>query len=147
MEERVNHYIMVEIALDEPQIFLAFSFKDKEFAEGLAKELQERGIKTWLATREVKPSDNWQLKVKENIQISEYLLAIISKSSIGSYWTQWEFQMAIERERKNKKPCIIPIIIENVKIMPCFNDKQYVDFRYNYKDSLEKIVAMVTAKR
>ena len=87
----------------EPQVFLAFSFKDKEFANWLAKTLQERGIRTWLASQEIKPSDDWQSKVKESLKKSGYFLAIISNSSVKSYWTLWEFQMAIEREKKYKK--------------------------------------------
>lgn len=128
---------------DEPQVFFAFSFKDIEFADWLAKMLQERGIRTWLATKEIKPSDDWQSKVKKNLKKTGYFLAIISNSSVKSYWTQWEFQMAIEREKKYKSPHVIPILIEDAKIPLYFDDRQYVDFCNCHNNSIEKIVAMI----
>lgn len=39
-------------SIDKPQVFISFSFNDKQFAEWLAEKLQERGIRTWVATHE-----------------------------------------------------------------------------------------------
>ena len=130
----------------ELQVFFAFSFKDIEFADWLAKMLQERGIRTWLATQEIKPRDDWQSKVKKSLKKSGYFLAIISNSSVKSYWTQWEFQMAIEREKKYKSPHVIPILIEDAKIPLYFDDRQYVDFRNCHNKGIEKIVAIIETK-
>jgi len=131
---------------DEPQVFLAFSFKDIEFVDWLAKMLQERGIRTWLATQEIKTSDDWQSKVKKSLKKSGYFLAIISNSSVKSYWTQWEFQMAIEREKKYKSPQVITILMEDAKIPHYFDDRQYVDFRNFHNYGIEKIVAIIDKK-
>lgn len=125
---------------NKPLVFLAFSFKDIEFAEELERILQKSSIRTWMATREIKPGDDWQLKVKENLQVCDYFLALVSKSSNESYWTQWEFQMAIQNEKSFNKPQVIPILIENVIIPNYLNNRQYVDFRPYSKNNAEKVI-------
>lgn len=86
------------------------------------------------------------MKVKESLIKSKYFLAIISKSSIESHWMQWECQMAIEKEKKNKRPHIILILIEDVKIPLYFIDKQCVDFCHDYKNNVKKIEKMIKVK-
>ncbi len=131
---------------NKPLVFLAFSFKDIEFAEELERILQESSIRTWMATREIKPGDDWQLKVKENLQICDYFLAIVSRSSNESQWTQWEFQMAIQNEKNFNKPLVIPILMENVIIPNYLKHRQYVDFCLHSTNNAEKIIKIFNEK-
>lgn len=132
---------------NKPLVFLAFSFKDVEFAEELERILQESSIRTWMATREIKPGDDWQLKVKENLQVCDYFFAIVSKSSNESQWTQWEFQMAIQNEINFNKPIVIPILMENVIIPNYLKHRQYVDFRLYSKNNAGKIIKIFDEKK
>lgn len=136
----------INLLSNETLVFLAFSSKDVEFAEELEKILQEGSIRTWIATREIKPGDDWQLKVKENLEICDYFLAIVSRSSNESQWTQWEFQMATQNEKNFNKPIVIPILMENVIIPKCLKHRQYVDFRPHHKDDAKKIMTIFGEK-
>ncbi|MFX0141732.1 MAG: toll/interleukin-1 receptor domain-containing protein [Candidatus Hodarchaeota archaeon] len=127
----------------KPLVFLAYSFKDKDFVERLSNDLQQKDIRTWLAHNEIKPGDNWKIKIDEALQKSGYLLAVISKSSIKSTWTQNEFQAALKREQKGKWPHVIPILIENVPVPEYIQDKIYIDFQHNYDEAFENIINVI----
>lgn len=131
----------------KPLVFLSFSFKDVEFAEEIERILHESSIRTWMATREIKPEDDWQLKVKEILQVCDYFLAIVSRSSNESQWTQWEFQMAIQNEKNLNKPIVIPILMEYVNIPNYLKHRQSVDFRLYSKNNADKIIKIFDEKK
>ena len=137
----------INLLSNKPLVFLAFSFKDVKFAEELERILHESSIRTWIATREIKPGDDWQLKVKEILHVCDYFLAIVSRSSNESQWTQWEFQMAIQNEKNLNKPIVIPILMEYVNIPNYLKHRQYVDFRLYSKNNGEKIIKIFDEKK
>ena len=137
----------INLLSNKPLVFLAFSFKDVEFAKELERILNGSSIRTWMATREIKPGDDWQLKVKEILHVCDYFLAIVSRSSNASQWTQWEFQMAIQNEKNLSKPIVIPILMEYVNIPNYLKHRQYVDFRLYSKNNAEKIIKIFDEKK
>ena len=124
----------------KPKIFFSYSIEDKTFSERLARDIQERGIQTWLTWQEIKSGDNWQFKIDEALKTSGYFFAIISKSSVESSSNQKELEMAVKKEKETKLPCIIPILLEDVEIPENIRDKLYVDFRDDYQHGLKKIL-------
>ena len=137
----------INLLSNKPLVFLAFSFKDVEFAKELERILNGSNIHIWMATREIKPGDDWQLKVKEILHVCDYFLAIVSRSSNESQWTQWEFQMAIQNQKNLNKPIVIPILMEYVNIPNYLKHRQYVDFRLYSKNNAEKIIKIFDEKK
>jgi hypothetical protein len=125
----------------EPQVFLAYSFKDKEFAELLSEDLKEKGIRTWLPGERIMPGDLLEQRIKEGIETSGYMIVIVSKAYGQSEWTQREINIAIEREQKGKWPKIVPILIEDVSVPVNISERVYIDFRQDYENGLKRLVA------
>jgi len=124
----------------KPKIFFSYSIEDKTFSERLARDLQERGIQTWLVGQEIKFGDKRQFKIDEALKTSGYFFAIISKSSIKSSWIQKELEIAVEKEKETKLPRIIPILLDDVEIPENIRDKLYLDFRDDYQHGLKTIL-------
>lgn len=129
----------------KPQVFFAYSVEDYKFVERLANDLQERGIRVWAADEEIKPGENWQLKIEEGLKTSGYLLALISRSSVKSNLVQKLFQMALEREQKGKWPRFIPILIDedDTELPHYLQGKILLDFHHNYEAGLENIIEII----
>jgi len=130
----------------EPQVFFAYSFKNKEFVEGLANDLREKGIRTWLPAEQIRPGDILERRIEEGIETSGYLIVIVSRASIESKWMQLEINMALEREQKGKWPKIIPVLIEDVSIPMSIHERVYIDFRQNYENGLKRVVETIEPK-
>ena len=127
----------------KPKIFFDYSFKNQDFAERLAGDLEKNGLRTWLADKEIYAGDKLLPKIEEGLRTSGYFLAIVSKPWLESDWTKKELEMALKRQEKGLWPNIIPILIEDVELPNYIKDRKYVDFRNNYEIGVEKIVETI----
>lgn len=106
------------IFLDDPiqfySCFISYSNKDREFAERLHSELQNKGVRCWFAPEDLKIGAEIEPSIDEAIKIYDKLLLIISENSINSAWVRKEAKKVIHREEINsKKDMLFPIRLDN----------------------------------
>ena len=140
--DELKHFVLS--LMDEPQVFIAYSFRDTEYARRLAGDLREKGLRVWIAEEEIRPGDSIQKKIEDALQTSGYLLALLSRASLDSKWVQNEYQMALLRESRGKWPRVIPVLIESVDVPAPIRDKMYVDLTHDYDLGVERIVSAIT---
>ena len=58
----------------------------------------------------------------------KYFGAVLSSNSIGSEWVERELRIAMDRELKEGKVIVLPLLLEPVQIPPFLRDKVYADF-------------------
>lgn len=130
---------------ESPRVFLAYSHKDSEFVDRLAKDLRNRGIRVWLDSNELKPGDSIQRRLDEGLSTSGYMLAVLSKASLASQWATREMEMAMHRELKGKWPRVIPVVIDDVSPPKFLANKIFVDLGRNYEEGLDKVIQVITS--
>jgi hypothetical protein len=81
-------------------IFLSHSHKDKRFARSLAHSLKNAGIGVWIDEAEIKVGESLVEKLRAAIDVVDFVVAIISPTSIKSAWVQKEIDVAINQEVK-----------------------------------------------
>src|SRR6266511_4514083 len=128
---------------ESPQVFISYSFKDKEFALHLATDLRKQGVKVWLADEQVKVGDRIIDTIREGISSSQWAIVLLSENSLKSDYTSKELLFALDEEHKRDRPFILPAVISDTELPIQLQDKQYADFRENYNLGLEKILARV----
>lgn len=128
---------------ESPQVFLSYSFQDKEFAQHLANDLRKQGVKVWLADEQVKVGDKIIDTIREGISSSQWIIVVLSENSSQSDFVSKELVFALDEEQKRDRPFILPAVISETKLPIQLQDKQYADFRENYNLGLEKILARV----
>lgn len=79
-------------------IFISHASKDAHIAQSLAKALQEQGLETWLASRDVSIGANYAAEIFQNLVNSDYLLVVLSANSIESAHVRREVSIAIDRK-------------------------------------------------
>lgn len=82
------------MAVDLRKVFISYSYKDKEFVQKLASDLQARGIRLWYDRLEINVGDSIVEKIEQGIGQSAFLLVVLSKNSIGATWVQKEIKFA-----------------------------------------------------
>lgn len=95
----------------------------------LVRELGKHGITTWVDVGELKVGDSLIEKIEEGISKTNYFGVVLSKNSIESDWVKRELRMAFTREFKEKRPFILPILIEDCELPLYLREKKYADFR------------------
>jgi len=104
------------------QVFISYSYKDREYAHKLAGELKRQGIDPWIDTR-IGHEGQWPEANQKALDACSTLIVIMSPDSHDSEWVQKEVRYASQ-----KKKTILPILLEG-SAWDSFGSTQYVDVR------------------
>lgn len=124
------------------KIFLSHTSADKPFVKKLAADLRNNGHTVWIDEAEINIGDSLIGKIREGLDSVDYVAAVLSKASIKSKWVEKELEIASNKEIKEKKVIVLPLIIEHV-VMPGFLEgKLYGDFsdESKYDDTLQLLL-------
>ena len=89
------------------------STKESDFAQRLHADLQVKGVRCWFAPEDLKIGDNFRMRIDESIRVYDKLMVILSANSINSPWVEDEVEAALEKERKQNKPVLFPIRLDD----------------------------------
>ena len=78
------------------QVFIATSSDTREQGELLSKELESRGLQTWLDSRDLKPGDSFRDKLASALEESQDYLILISSEHRRTELQDFEWQVALE---------------------------------------------------
>ncbi|UTW45256.1 TIR domain-containing protein [bacterium SCSIO 12696] len=90
--------------------FISHSSKDMEKAYEICESLEERGLKCWIAPRDIRPGKAYAEEIVYGVQQSRCLVVLLSESANNSINVAAE----AEEARKSGKP-IFPVRIEDVQ--------------------------------
>ena len=121
-------------------IFISYSYKDKEFVRRLASDLRARGIQVWVDSQEIRVGDSIIQKISEGIERADYVLVVLSQSSIQSVWVQKEVRTAFVKDPAGAKGVLIPVVLEKTQIPSFLQGIKYADFTTSYEEGLDEIL-------
>lgn len=128
---------------ESPQVFLSYSHKDVEFAKHLVSDLQNQGVRMWLADEQIKVGDNILDTIYKGISSSQWAIVLLSENILNSDYISKELLFALEEERKRDRPFLLPAIMGDIELPMELQLKHYVDFREDYSRALESILARI----
>jgi len=120
-------------------VFISYSSKDRPVARRIGADLQKRGIRVWLDEFEILPGDSIVDKIAEGIRASEYLVVLISRSSVGSTWVRREFEIAFGRDREASERRIIPVRVDDAPVPPYLAAIHILDLRPDYAAAVDRL--------
>lgn len=115
------------------RIFISYASPDTVFALRLANNIQLLGHSVWIDQREIAVGDDMPRKIGEGIDQSDYIVVILSKSTVYSSWVDKELQIKYIEEITYRRTAILPIIIEDCPIPPFLRSRRFADFRLAYE--------------
>jgi hypothetical protein len=89
-------------------VFISYSSKDKLAAEAACAVLEAKGVRCWIAPRDIPPGANWAATISDTIGGCRVFLLIFSNNANASEQVQREVDLAA-----NHRLSIIPLRIEN----------------------------------
>ena len=91
--------------------FVTYSHEDWAFVDKLATDLDSSGLAVVFDKRLLRPGDSL-LAIFEEIGAVNFLLAVLSPSSVTSNWVKKELAVAVIREIEEPNFKVIPVIKE-----------------------------------
>lgn len=128
------------------KVFISHSSKDKQFAKWLSIDLANAGHRPWLDEWEIRAGDSIPTQIGVGIEDCDFVLLLLSKTSTSSHWVEREWQAKYWKEVEENKVMVIPVLVEDCKIPTLLQTKKYADFRQNYTDGLETLLASLLPK-
>jgi len=123
-------------------IFLSHSHADKPFARRLAADLRLAGHAVWIDEAEINIGDSLIEKIRDGLDQVDYVAAILSSASITSPWVTKELDIASNREIKENRVVVLPLMVEKVELPGFLMGKFYGDFTNpgRYQDMLKLLL-------
>src|SRR3990172_6799228 len=98
-------------------VFISYSAKDKPTADAACATLETKGIRCWMAPRDILAGTNWGASVIRALGESRVMVLVFSSHSNHSQQVLREVERAV-----SKGAIIIPLRIEDV---PLSEDMEY----------------------
>ncbi len=130
------------MAADTPAAFFSYSREDLEFALRLAKDLKKAGANVWMDKLDIRPGQLWERKAEEALENCARLLVILSPASVSSRNVMAEVAFALDEQKE-----VIPVLYRECRIPFRLRPFQYVDFRADYSQGLEELLATVAVEQ
>jgi len=124
-------------------IFISYSSEDEKFARKLAEDLIKLGHEPWFDKWEIKVGECIQSKIEHGVSEADYVIIILSPSSVESTWVEKEWKIKYWDEIERNETLVLPVLIENCEIPSLLKIKKYADFRTNYPIGLVDLASSI----
>jgi endonuclease YncB( thermonuclease family) len=125
-------------------IFISHASQDLHLAQVLCEALENRGIRCWLAGRDVTGGDNFQSAIPAAIRASKAMILIFTNNANNSDEIKKELALASQH-----RLTVIPLRAEEVVPEPAFeyelSTRQWIDMFDNWEDSLQRVVGQISS--
>jgi len=105
------------MADDQPDAFISYSSKDREWAEKLCSDLKSKGFVPYLDRDRLVAGDIWPKKLYKALKQSRHLIVLWSENASKSDWVHQEYyrfdQIQQDLEKNGRT---ITILLENTKL-------------------------------
>jgi hypothetical protein len=118
------------------KVFINYAREDSELARRFYSDLQKPRIEPWIDTHDIEIGSEWSKAIKQEINESEYFLALISNKSLSKRYVRHEWNLALQEENKP----FIPIRLEPCTLPKKLSILQWVDLFPVYEDGLKTIL-------
>lgn len=124
------------------RVFVSHAGEDKPFVRKLVAALKGQNLNVWFDEGELQVGDSIVAGVSDGLKNTDYLVAILSKASMGSRWVQAELNATLMEELSGKGVTVLPVLIEDCELPTLLKDRVYVDFRHDFSSGLQKLLAV-----
>lgn len=91
--------------------FISYSHQDEEFCQRLRSRMDEDKLRVWYAPEDMKAGRKIHEQIDSAIRQHDKLLVVLSEHSMHSEWVKTEIRNARQRETKEGKQVLFPILL------------------------------------
>jgi hypothetical protein len=129
------------------KIFVSHSSKDISFARKLSSDLQSLGHSVFLDEWVIQAGTCIPTAISKGLEQAEYLVLILSSSSVASNWVNEEWKAAYWEEVFGGAIRVIPVLVDHCEIPTLLKKRRYVDFTESYEQALSDLENGIASKQ
>ncbi len=104
--------VLTPTAIHYYSLFIAYANPDEALARRLYKDLQDNGVRCWMAPHDLRPGDYHHSRIDEAIHLHEKVLLLLSEHAVSSPWVKHEVQIALAREIAQDCTILFPLRLD-----------------------------------
>jgi len=124
-------------------IFISHASRDRGIAATLCAALEHRGLRCWLASRDIAGGDNFQSAVVQAIRSAKVMLLVFTANANNSEEIKKELVLASQ-----SRLVVIPLRVQDVVPGDAFAyemaTRQWIDMVENWEQALEHLTARIS---
>jgi hypothetical protein len=121
------------------QLFISYSRQDRDFVDGLIRDIEEAGFDLWMDRADIRGGAQWRAAITQAIRDCAAFLVVLSPNSVDSKNVGRELELAADNHRP-----VMPIIYEECEIPANFEyhfaGVQLIDFSANNPNALDQLI-------
>ena len=125
------------------QVFIATSIDTRDQGEFISKELESRGLQTWLDSMDIKAEESWRDKLASALEESQDYLILIGPEHRRTEPQDFEWQVALENTWSHPEKRLIPVLFGSAEPPAFLRDRTAVRLQYDLSDG-ERLAALVS---
>lgn len=129
--------------------FISYSRRNTNFAERLARDLNDAGVEVWIDFRQIHAGERWKDEIRRGVERSEVIVIVLSPDSVVSEWVQFEINYGRE---KNK--VLLPIMavdcyaeLRASESLAWLLDVHFIMFEARYEQGFPELLKALPGKR
>ncbi len=113
-EEFVGHLpAIISEHFQSDTCLIAYAAADEEIARRLQTHLQSKGLRCWLAPKDMELDKRIRQSIDPTIRLHDKLLLILSQHSTESEWVEAVVEIALEEEQVRDQTMLFPIVLDD----------------------------------
>jgi acyl carrier protein len=124
------------------QVFISHDREDAQFAHRLASDLQQLGVRVWIAPESIRPGEDWVDAINRGLGESSHMLVVLTPAAVSSRWVRAETNVAIRLEREGRMQ-MIPLDVKPCDAPLLWTGYQMVSFHRDYETGLRQLAEIL----
>lgn len=125
--------------MDKRTVFISYSQKDWERVSLFASLMAKNGFDIWMDVKRISLGESIISAVASALNQADVYMLFISNNSNKSSWVSEELNIALTKSIENKKPRIIPVLLDDCNIPITLTGRLYLDARKSIQDALKQL--------
>jgi succinate dehydrogenase hydrophobic anchor subunit len=126
------------------QVFISHASKDQKVARTICSALEGRGLKCWIASRDIGPGENFMEAIVRAIRACKVMVLVFSSAANNSDEIKREIVLAGQN-----KLVVIPVRVEDVAPSDAFAyqfaTRQWIDLFDDWEHQIERLTSWIGA--
>lgn len=127
-------------------VFISYSSREKDIADGVVNKLQSAGIQSWIAPRDIPIGSDYTTEIPAGIAGCPFYLVLLSNNSLSSDYVKKEMVCAFDL-----KKYVLPLLLESgipvERIAFLLNNVQYRPFYENQDAVMEEVISVIRSRQ
>jgi TIR domain len=128
-------------------VFLSHAHLDKGIARQVVLELRRHSVYCWFDEAELKPGDSLIQRLQTAIDNTDYLVVLLSPTSVSSAWVQKELNSVLVEEIKGRRVRVVPVMIADCEVPRFLMDKIRIDLRDDFLRGISELISFLKGEQ